>query len=124
MKTTTLKYGIKSALTVIAFALVIAGCKKDEEDKPSTPSSSGPGANEVWIQSMAFNPGSITVTVNTTVTWTNKDGVAHTVTSNTGLFDSGTMNNGATYSHQFTTAGTYPYHCTPHPSMTATVTVQ
>jgi len=40
-----------------------------------------PGANEVWIQNMAFNPSTLTVTAGTTVTWTNKDAIGHTVTS-------------------------------------------
>jgi plastocyanin len=83
-----------------------------------------PGTNEVFIQGMSFTPGTITVTTNTTVTWTNKDGVTHTVTSNTGLFDSGSISNNGTYSHLFSTAGTFPYHCTVHPSMTASVVVQ
>jgi len=86
--------------------------------------SGGPGTNEVWIQNMAFSPITITVTAGTTISWTNKDGVAHTVTSNTGLFDSGSISSGSgTYSHMFSTAGTFPYHCTVHPSMTATVIV-
>jgi plastocyanin len=88
-----------------------------------TGGAKGPGTNEVWIQNMAFNPSTITVAVNTTITWTNKDGVTHTVTSDTGLFDSGGIGNGATYSYTFTTSGTYPYHCTTHPTMTATVKV-
>lgn len=89
----------------------------------NTGSKGSPGTNEVWIQGMAFDPGIITVAANTTITWTNKDGVAHTVTSNTGIFDSGTINANGTYSHMFATAGTYPYHCTVHPAMTATVKV-
>lgn len=79
--------------------------------------------NEVFIQGMAFNPATITVAANTTITWTNKDAVAHTVTSDTGLFDSGTILTNGTYSYTFSTAGTYPYHCTSHSSMTATVKV-
>jgi len=82
-----------------------------------------PGPNEVFIQGMAFNPVTITVAVNTTITWTNKDGVVHTVTSNTGLFNSGTISADGTFPHLFSTAGTYPYHCTFHPSMTGTVIV-
>ncbi len=89
----------------------------------NTGGSGGPLLNEVFIQSMTFNPGTITVAANTTITWTNKDAVAHTVTSNSGLFDSGNIGNNGTYSHLFTTAGTYPYFCTIHPSMTATVIV-
>jgi plastocyanin len=85
--------------------------------------SGGPGTNEVWIQGMQFKPSTITVTAGTTITWTNKDAVIHTVTSDPGVFDSGSINNNGTFSYTFSTAGTYPYHCTPHPSMTATVTV-
>jgi plastocyanin len=83
----------------------------------------GPGKNEVWIQGMAFSPVTITVAAGTSITWTNKNVVAHTVTSNTGLFDSGSINSSGTYSHIFTTTGSYPYHCTIHPSMTASVIV-
>lgn len=86
-------------------------------------SKGGPGANEVWIENMAFNPVTINVAVNTTVKWTNKDGITHNVTSNTGVFSSGNMGNNATFSFTFTTAGNYPYKCTIHPSMTGTVVV-
>lgn len=84
-----------------------------------TGGSGGPGVNEVFIQGMAFNPSTITVTAGATVTWTNKDGFAHTVTSNTGIFDSGSLSTNGTFSHLFSTAGTFPYKCTIHPTMTA-----
>jgi len=85
--------------------------------------SGGPGTNEVWIQNMAFNPSTITVTAGTTITWTNKDGYAHTVTGDTNLFDSGNIASNGTYTHSFATAGTYSYHCMVHPTMTASVIV-
>ena len=72
---------------------------------------------------MKFSPSTITVSLNTTVTWTNKDGVSHTVTSDTDLFDSGSIGDGQTYSYTFTTAGTYHYKCSFHSSMTGTVVV-
>ncbi len=81
----------------------------------------GPGTNEVWIQGMVYNPASITVASGTTIKWTNKDGVAHTVTSKTGLFDSGTISNNGTYSFTFSTAGTFQYYCTIHPTMIGSV---
>ena len=56
--------------------------------------SKGPGTNEVFIQNMAYNPSTITVSANTTITWTNKDAVIHTVTSDDGLFDSGNLGTG------------------------------
>jgi plastocyanin len=72
---------------------------------------------------MAFNPASLIVTAGTTVKWTNKDGIIHNVTSNTGVFSSGSIPDNGTFSYTFSTAGTYQYHCTIHPSMTATVVV-
>jgi plastocyanin len=89
----------------------------------STSNSGTPGTDEVLIQNMAFDPVTITVSANTTITWTNKDGVPHTVTSNNGLFDSGPISTNGTFSHLFATSGSFPYHCTVHPSMTATVIV-
>jgi plastocyanin len=84
---------------------------------------STPGANEVWIQNMAFNPSTITVAANTTITWTNKDAIGHTVTSDAALFDSGTIGTNGVYSHTFATAGTFTYHCAIHPVMKATVII-
>lgn len=111
--------------TVIVFFIAVLsisnGCTKT--DNKGTTNGGGPGANEVWIQNMSFNPASITVTMGTKITWTNKDGVAHTVTSNSNFFDSGNIANGGVFSYTFTTAGTYPYYCRIHPTMTATVVV-
>ena len=56
------------------------------------------------------------------VTWTNKQGVAHTVTANGGAFNH-PMPSGATFSFPFTRAGTFAYHCTIHPSMQGTIVV-
>jgi plastocyanin len=105
---------ITGLFLLIAILLISGSCSK---------SSDTPGPNQVFMQGNAFNPTTITVSVNTTITWTNKDGVTHTVTSTTGLFDSGSINTNGTYSRQFTTAGSFPYKCTIHPSMTGTVIV-
>lgn len=85
----------------------------------------GPGANEVWIQGMAFNPSTITVAAGTTITWTNKDATGHTVTSKDGKFvGSGTLGTGGVFTYTFSTAGTYDYYCMIHPLyMTGTVIV-
>lgn len=102
-------------------------CSKDTmNDTPATggnPTGKSPGANEVWMQSSLYNPETITVTAGTTITWTNKDGIIHTVTSDTGLFDSGNIASNGTYSLKFANSGTFPYHCTFHPAMTGKVVV-
>ena len=113
------------AIFSLLFVFTFSNCKKSSNSYSNSGSGSPstPPANEVWIQNMAFNPSTITVTAGTTVKWTNKDNVTHTVTSNSSLFDSGNISSGNTYSHQFATAGSFPYHCSIHPSMTATVVV-
>lgn len=63
-----------------------------------------------------------TVKVGTTVTWKNIDDTEHTSTSNSGVWDSGVIGVGHTYSVTFNQTGTYPYHCNIHP-MTATIVV-
>ena len=73
----------------------------------------------------AFQPQNLTVQVGTTVVWTNNGNNPHTSTSDTGLWDSGLLSKGQTFSRTFDTPGTFPYHCTPHQSlgMVGTLTV-
>jgi plastocyanin len=78
----------------------------------------------VTIVDFAFQPATLTVPVGTTVTWTNTGNAPHTTTSTTGLWDSGTLNTGGSFSRQFNQVGTFAYHCTIHPNMTATIMVQ
>ncbi len=55
-----------------------------------------------------------TVAVGGTVTWTNSGSNPHTSTSDSNIWDSGTVSPGERFSHTFTEAGTFPYHCTFH----------
>jgi len=78
----------------------------------------------VTIKGGAFSPQVITVKAGGTVVWTNKDAVPHTTKSdNTLLWDSGTLQPGASFSHVFKSVGSYPYSCVIHPSMHGTVMV-
>ena len=124
--------GLRHFHTVLIFVAILFtsySCSKDSMDDNMEPAGGSkpvlkePGANEVWIQGSAFTPETITVTAGTTITWTNNDGIIHTVTSDTGLFDSGNIANKGTYSFKFNAAGTYLYHCIVHPTMTAKVVV-
>ena len=76
-----------------------------------------------------FTLENLTVTVGTTVTWTNQDGQAHTTTAGmldnkTGEWDSGFMGQDDTFTHTFAEAGTFAYYCVFHPFMTGTVIVE
>ncbi len=79
---------------------------------------------DVSIENFNFVPQSITIDVGDAVRWTNNDGVAHTTTSEEGVWDSGNMNQGDTFVFTFNSTGEYPYICTIHPFMTGTVTVE
>jgi len=78
---------------------------------------------EVDISNFSFGPNELEVKVGTTVTWTNKDNAEHTVTADDGTFDSGTLGKGSSFSYTFTEAGSFPYFCEFHYSMTGVVTV-
>jgi plastocyanin len=77
----------------------------------------------VSIVDFAFDPAAVEIPVGATVTWTNTGAAPHTATASDGTFDSGQLAPGATFSHTFTAAGTFPYVCQIHPQMTGTVTV-
>ncbi|MHC4942317.1 MAG: plastocyanin/azurin family copper-binding protein [Planctomycetota bacterium] len=80
---------------------------------------------DVSIQSFQFDPQTVDIKVGDTVKWTNFDNVigGHTSTSDTGVWDSGTLLLDDTFEFTFTQAGSFSYHCTPHPFMTGTVNV-
>ena len=80
-------------------------------------------AASVSISNFTFQPQNLQIKVGTVVTWTNNDATAHTVTSDTSIFDSGTLTSGAKFTFTFAQAGTFTYHCNIHTSMTGTITV-
>lgn len=112
---------------VLILTAGITGCYKSDY---GTNDSGMPGQNEVWMQNISFKPATITVSVGTTIKWTNKDNTIHTVTSGSpgspdGLFDSGNLSSGGTFTYTFNTKGTFQYYCRPHQSsMKGTVVVQ
>ncbi len=77
-----------------------------------------------------YSPSELTTLAGSNVTWLNDSGVIHTVTSGNpqegpdGIFDSGIIMSGDTFSHTFTEAGNYQYFCTVHPWMTGTIIVE
>ncbi|MGH2692994.1 MAG: cupredoxin domain-containing protein [Actinomycetota bacterium] len=71
----------------------------------------------VKIVDFAFEPKRKAIPQGTKVTWTNKGDESHTVTSNTGKFDSGTLNPGESFTKRFNRTGVFKYHCEIHPEM-------
>jgi plastocyanin len=108
-------------IAIFSSFLFLYSCSKSSSVAPP---AAAPGTNEVWMQNTAFVPSVKTITVGTTITWTNKDNADHDVTSNNGSFFSPTMGKNATYSHKFDAVGTYDYNCTFHSGMTGKIIVQ
>ena len=118
--------------TLVAFTLLAvvgtlaAGCGGGGSSAggggPTSTAGGQGGANAVTIDNLAFSPATLNLKTGQQVTWTNKQDIAHTVTADGGAFDH-QMPPGATFSFTFDKAGSFPYHCTIHPSMTATIQV-
>ena len=70
-----------------------------------------------------FDTDNLSVAAGQTVTWTNTGAQQHTVTADDTSLDSGLIDPGNTFSFEFDTPGIYTYHCTPHPWMKSTITV-
>ncbi|OPX61772.1 MULTISPECIES: cupredoxin family copper-binding protein [unclassified Methanoregula] len=120
-------YTVAGILLLIA-ACMVAGCSSGKG--PATPALPQPPAgsgNAITIQNFAFDPPALTVKAGTVVMWTNQDSAPHAIVSDTGspeTFSSDTLSTGRSYSFTFNRPGTYPYHCSIHPSMTGTIVVE
>lgn len=77
----------------------------------------------VVMRNMKFSPASVEIKPGETVEWNNEDITPHTATS-APLFDSGSIDSDKSWRHTFTEPGNFPYTCTFHPDMKATVTVK
>jgi len=79
--------------------------------------------SEAWVEirSISYNPMSTIIKRGGTVTWINRDPVAHTVTGQG--FDSGRIDPGGSWSHTFDSPGIYSYGCKVFPSMAGFVRV-
>ena len=86
-------------------------------------SPSGGSGNFVNITNFAFTPSDITITQGSAVQWTVGSGT-HTTTSDTGVWNSGNLSTGNSFSVTFNTPGNFPYHCGIHSFMTGVVHVQ
>lgn len=131
---------LKHAVAVSALTIALAGCAGSETGTsgqdggargPNAPASSSDKSDSksVVMELIQFKPDSLEVAAGTTVSWTQKDAGAHTVTSGTvqeegggvsqkpdGKFDSGELASGETFKHEFSEPGVYSYFCSIHPA--------
>ena len=92
--------------------------------RPPVASRPQPRVVNARITGLAFVPSRIEIDAGSTVHWTNRDPLVHTVTATDGSFTSPQFGLDATYEHTFSKPGTYNIYCTLHPNMKATVVVK
>jgi plastocyanin len=76
------------------------------------------------MRALMYAPERLEVAAGKTIEWKNDDQVAHTLTADHGSWDSGMIEPGATWRHTFTSPGSNPFHCAPHPFMKGVVIVK
>jgi plastocyanin len=80
--------------------------------------------HDVGAQFAAFGPSTVDVLPGETVAWTNVSDRRHTVTSDTGVFDSGDLLPDGRFAWRFDEPGAFNYHCTVHEGMVGEVDVR
>jgi len=111
------------AAVLVAFRFANVGLSAETGSATSSPPQQ-PKTAAVKIDNFTFGPAELTVAAGTTVTWTNRDDIPHTVVSTEKVFKSKVLDTDESFSFTFDKAGTYPYYCSIHPKMTGKVVVQ
>ena len=107
-------------IVMIAIALTIGIAPSVATAGTETPSATA----DVKIDNFTFEPQTITVKAGTTITWTNRDDIPHTVVSTDLVFKSKPLDTDQTFTFTLAKPGTYPYFCSIHPKMTGKIIVQ
>jgi plastocyanin len=128
--------GFRIVPAAVLLALII-GCGGGSSPAPSTPSPtpaptpSAAAAATITIETSArtlgtaaFVPNPVNVSQGGVITWSNTDSTTHDMVSDTGVWDSGRIAPNGSFNFTFAAKGSYPYHCSIHPSMIGTVVVQ
>jgi plastocyanin len=123
MRNVSIRSGTGLVALLLVGALQVPSSAQDREARSSERSTLAATGSRVKIVDFAFKPGTLTIAKGTRVKWTNKGAVTHTSTSNKGVWDSGSIAPGDSFSRVFKKAGTFKYHCTIHPTMTAKIVV-
>ena len=117
---------LRLAIAAIGASIIMSACSSDSSS-PTAPSTAADVT--VTIQgnnaSNSYAPNPVSVRVGQTIAWRNADSITHTATQDSGGFNTGSVAAGATSAAtMMNTAGTFAYHCTIHPGMVGTVSVQ
>ena len=116
-------YGSKAAArALVAAALVSLACVL--QAGVGTGALAESTTHTIVIADMKFVPEALTVKPGDTVVWVNKDFFPHTATAQDRSFDSRDIATNKSWKHVATKKGAFPYICTLHPTMKATLIVK
>lgn len=104
--------GIGIILMVIG-VIAFSGCTQQQES-----------VGTILIQNSTFNPNPLHIKAGAEVSWINQDNSSHKIVSDTGNFESPTLNNGDSFNYTFYNPGEYNYHDGINPSMKGKVIVE
>ena len=127
-------WGRLSGVALLAVGLLV-GCLSERSTGPGVDlagcnvelPSEAFGSTVVVIRNFSFNPAQVNVKAGGKVTWVNCEAPgtdSHTTTSDANVWSSPLLAPGATFTRQFTAAGSFPYHCEPHPGMQGSIVVE
>ena len=126
------RYGFEFTIPV-TLSRYFGGGPPERRPGAAPPAAPEPGADaaapgrdtvSAAVQDFLFRPGRLEIAAGTTVAWTNDGQVVHTVSAEDGSFDSGPIEPGERRGLTFSRAGTFPFHCTPHPFMRGVIVVR
>jgi plastocyanin len=115
---------MRTRILGIAILLAVLSAGTSSSVFAATPEGNASSEVAIKIDNFSFSPTTITVSVGTTVRWTNGDDIPHTVVSDDKAFKSKVLDTDEAFTYTFTKPGTYGYFCSIHPKMVAKVVVR
>ena len=113
-------------LTGVLLAALIAGVAGARAGAKTAAASAQTAleTRDVKIDNFTFGPADVTVKAGSTITWTNRDDIPHTVVSPDKVFKSKVLDTDDHFSFTFASPGTFTYFCSIHPKMTGRIVVK
>ena len=119
------RFLILLSCAVIGVSAAACGSSSSNPSSPTTSSADVTIAIQGERGSQSYSPNPTTMKVGQTVAWHNNDSITHTATADTAGFNTSNVGAGSTSAPvTMSTAGTFTYHCSIHPGMIGTLTVQ
>jgi plastocyanin len=117
---------VKNKFSILGIGIlsIVLGIGSGSAAHAASADSQPASESAVEIDNFSFSPGTITVPMGTTVRWTNRDDIPHTIVSDDKAFKSKALDTDEQFTYTFTKPGTYTYFCGLHPKMTAKIVVQ